>query len=82
MTMPEGQYRPDAPKPGRKLSAGAIGAAIALVVGLVFVFENTRRVPIRFFVPEVTSPLWFALLITFVLGGVTGYLVARHRSRK
>ena len=82
MTIPESQYQAEPQKPRRTISAGQIGAAVALIVGLVFVFENTRKVPIRFLVPEVTSPLWLALLITFVLGGLTGYLVSRHRARR
>lgn len=82
MAIPEGQYPSHPPKQGRRVTAGQIGAGIALVIGLVFVFENTRKVPIRFLVPEVSSPLWLALLITFLLGGVTGFLVSRQRSRK
>lgn len=83
MTVPDSSYQSQPPqKQGRSISAGQIGAVIALVVGLVFVFENTRKVPIRFLVPEVTAPLWLALLITFLLGGVGGYLVSRHYRRK
>lgn len=82
MTVPESSYQSQPPKQGRSISAGQIGAGIALIVGLIFVFENTRKVKVRFLVPEVSSPLWFALLITFVLGGLTGYFLSRHRSRK
>jgi uncharacterized integral membrane protein len=81
MTVPESQH-PVQPRRRPQVSAGQIGAALLLVVGLVFVFENTRTVPIRFLVPEVESPLWLALLITFLLGVIVGYLLSRHRSRR
>lgn len=82
MSSPQGQY-PSAPKKqGRSLSGGQIGAGIAVIVGLVFVFENTKQVPIRFLFPVVTAPLWLALLITFLLGGAAGYFMARQRNRK
>lgn len=82
MTVPESQYSSEAPKPGRQVSAGQIGAGLAVVIGLVFIFENTRKVPIRFLVPEVRSPLWLALLITFLLGAVAGYFVSRRRAHR
>jgi uncharacterized integral membrane protein len=82
MTVPEGQYSSEPPKQGRQISAGQIGAGLVVIVGLVFVFENTRKVPIRFLVPEIESPLWLALLITFLLGGLAGYFVSRRRARK
>ena len=82
MTVPDSSYSTPPPKQRWRPSAGQIGAVIALIVGLVFVFQNNRKVPIRFIVPEVTAPLWLALLITFVLGGLIGFLFARHRARK
>lgn len=80
MTVPQSPSQP--PREGRRIGPAPIGAAIALILGLIFVFENTRKVPIRFLVPEVRSPLWLALLLTFVLGALAGYLLARLRSRR
>lgn len=83
MTVPDSSYQSQPPqKQGRSISAAQIGAGIALIIGLIFIFENTRSVRVRFLVPEVSSPLWLALLITFLLGAVTGYFVSRHRARK
>lgn len=82
MTAPQGPIPSQPQKAGRSLSAGQIGAGIALVVGLIFVFENTKQVPIRFLVPVITAPLWLALLMTFLLGGATGFLFSRHRAKK
>jgi uncharacterized integral membrane protein len=81
MTVPtSGEYQ--APKQGRDISPRLIAAGILIVLGLIFIFENTRRTRVRFLIPEVSSPLWLALLITFVLGGLAGYFVSRRRSHK
>ncbi|MFE9257011.1 hypothetical protein [Streptomyces sp. NPDC006879] len=47
---------------------------------LIFIFENTGRTRIRLLIPEVTMPLWLALLAVALLGGLCGYLF-RGRSR-
>ena len=43
----------------------ALGSAVLVLGVLVFVFvvENTRATKIRFFIPEVTSPLWLGLMV-------------------
>jgi uncharacterized integral membrane protein len=54
----------------------------ALVIGLltlVFIFENTRQVRIRVLIPEVTMPLYLALLVTWLLGGLCGGYLFRRR---
>ncbi|BAU87152.1 hypothetical protein SLA_6283 [Streptomyces laurentii] len=48
---------------------------------LVFIFENTREVRIRVLIPEVTMPLYLALLATALLGAVCGYYLAARRRR-
>ncbi|SEG14367.1 Protein of unknown function [Actinacidiphila yanglinensis] len=62
-----------------------IVALVLTVLALVFIFENTHDVRIRVIVPEVTMPLWFALLITFVAGGLITLLLrwsGRRRRRR
>ncbi|MFP3986999.1 hypothetical protein U9R90_05755 [Streptomyces sp. E11-3] len=60
--------------PGR-LTVAALG-----VLGLIFIFENTRHTKIRLLIPEVTLPLWVALLSTAVIGAVCGaYFVKRRQ---
>ncbi|MFJ8928788.1 DUF1049 domain-containing protein [Streptomyces sp. NPDC102364] len=57
-----------------------IGVIVLAVLGLVFIFENTRHVKIRLLIPEVTVPLYLALLITAVIGATCGgYFVSRRR---
>jgi uncharacterized integral membrane protein len=56
-----------------------IGALLLVVVVLVFIFENTRRTKIRFLVPQVSSPLWVALIASAAVGAAAGALLARRR---
>ncbi|MFD5203433.1 DUF1049 domain-containing protein [Streptomyces sp. NPDC058375] len=54
-----------------------VGVLVALVI--VFICVNTNKVTIRVLIPEVTMPLWFALLAMFVIGpGCGGYLFRRR----
>ena len=54
-----------------------LGVVLGLLV-LVFVVENTKETKIRFFVPQVTAPLWIGLMVAALLGAVAGGLIARH----
>ncbi|WP_338702098.1 LapA family protein [Streptomyces sp. Q6] len=57
-----------------------IAVLVLAVLAVIFIFENTQRVKIRLLIPEVTMPLYGALLITAVIGAVCGgYFVARRR---
>ncbi|MDT0307892.1 DUF1049 domain-containing protein [Streptomyces sp. DSM 44917] len=56
-----------------------IGVAAIAVLTLVFIFENTRRTRIRLLVPEVTMPLYLALLGTALIGALCGMYLARRR---
>ncbi|WP_435877805.1 hypothetical protein [Streptomyces kurssanovii] len=49
---------------------------------MVFIFENREDVKIRLLVPEVTMPLWGALLIAWGLGVLASVIMLRrHRDR-
>ncbi|MFD5767828.1 DUF1049 domain-containing protein [Streptomyces sp. NPDC127049] len=63
------------------ITPGRIGIAVVAVLLLVFIFENTRQVKIRILIPEVTMPLYLALLATALLGGICGWYVARRGLR-
>ncbi|MEV7344506.1 LapA family protein [Streptomyces sp. NPDC093544] len=52
--------------------------ALALLA-LIFIFENTRSTRIRLLIPEVTMPLWMALLGTAVIGALCGAYFMRRR---
>lgn len=56
---------------------------VGLVLGMlivVFIVENNRRTKMRFLLPEVTAPLWTALFVAALVGGIAGALIARHFS--
>jgi uncharacterized integral membrane protein len=56
-----------------------VGLVLAMLI-IVFIAENNRRTKMRFLLPEVTAPLWTALFVAALLGGVAGALIARHFS--
>jgi uncharacterized integral membrane protein len=73
---------------GRGMSIGGfaltpirIAAVLLTIVGLVFIFENTAHTKIRLLVPEVTMPLWLALLGMGLIGGLIGVLAAGGRRK-
>jgi uncharacterized integral membrane protein len=53
--------------------------AVLAVIALVFIFENTATTTVRLLVPEVSMPLWGALLIAWVLGLLAGTISVRRR---
>ena len=61
------------------LSPRAIAAITAGVLAVIFIVENNHKTKIRFIIPQVNAPLWLALLITAVLGGIAGALLQRRR---
>lgn len=60
---------------------GRIVMIAVAVLTLVFIFENTREVKIRLLIPEVTMPLYGALLTTALLGAACGYYFAARRRK-
>jgi uncharacterized integral membrane protein len=63
---------------GRRISPRLVVGLVLAVLILLFVAENNRRTKMRFLVPEVTAPLWTALFVAALLGGVAGALLTRH----
>jgi uncharacterized integral membrane protein len=63
------------------LTPGRIVVLVIAALGLVFVFENTGDVRIRLLVPEVTMPLWLALLIPYAVGWLLGRFFGPSRRR-
>ncbi|MFB7590759.1 DUF1049 domain-containing protein [Streptomyces sp. NPDC056169] len=60
---------------------GRIAMTAVAVLTLVFIFENTREVRIRILIPEVSMPLYLALLSTALLGAACGYYAAARRQK-
>jgi uncharacterized integral membrane protein len=64
------------------MTPGRVAVLVLTVLVLIFIFENTRKVRIRLLIPEVTMPLWGALLITFVVGMIVGAYTAHAIRRR
>ncbi|MEV8431618.1 hypothetical protein PGH47_22780 [Streptomyces sp. HUAS 31] len=72
-------HTPFLSRPGvRRLIPFVLITAIALV----FIFENRTSVEIRLLIPEVTMPLWGALLIAWGLGMLACAFTLRRRPRR
>ncbi|MEU8952793.1 hypothetical protein AB0C93_00660 [Streptomyces sp. NPDC048518] len=61
------------------VTPGRVVVAVIAVLTLVFIFENTRSTKIRLLIPEVTMPLWMALLGTGLIGALCGAYFMRRR---
>ncbi|WP_328552573.1 LapA family protein [Streptomyces sp. NBC_00358] len=62
------------------MTPARIAVLVLAALGLIFIFENTRSTRIRLLIPEVTMPLWVALLATGLIGAVCGaYAMGRRR---
>lgn len=61
------------------MTPGRITVLVLAVLGLIFIFENTRSTRIRLLIPEVTMPLWAALLATALIGFLCGGYLMRRR---
>ncbi|MFE0132143.1 DUF1049 domain-containing protein [Streptomyces sp. NPDC059037] len=61
------------------MTPGRVAVLALAVLGLVFIFENTRHTKIRLLIPEVTMPLWVALLVTGLIGALCGAYFMRRR---
>lgn len=63
---------------GVALTPTRITALVLAALAIVLIVENTRDVEIRLLVPVVIMPLYLALLIMFVIGGLCGALLMRR----
>ena len=55
-----------------------LAAAVALLA-LILVIQNSQKVEFRFYFVEGETPLFFGLIIAFVLGALVGWLLPRVR---
>jgi uncharacterized integral membrane protein len=67
----------------RRQVSRLVVAGVALLVGLVFVLQNSERVETTFLVFSVTTRLWVGLLFALLLGALLGQAVeAAWRRRR
>ncbi|MCH0563423.1 MULTISPECIES: DUF1049 domain-containing protein [unclassified Streptomyces] len=65
---------------GVTLTPARITVLVLAVLAVIFIFENTRSTKIRLLIPEVTVPLWTALLATGLIGALFGAYFMRRRN--
>jgi uncharacterized integral membrane protein len=53
----------------------------AAVLAIIFIFQNSQKVEVKFFFSETQTPLIFALLFAVLLGFVIGIALPRLRRR-
>ena len=73
----------DGKPPGkeRKLDTRTTIALILIGLVLIFVFENSRHVSIRFLAPTASVPLWVALILPLAIGVGIGMLISQRRNK-
>ena len=54
-------------------------AGFFALLALILVLQNSEEVDFNFFFAEVQTPLFFGLIIAFILGALTGWLVPKVR---
>lgn len=64
----------------RNWRSWALGAAV--LVAIIFIFQNSQKVKVKFLFIDTTTPLIFALLIAAILGAVIGYVGPLVRQRR
>ena len=81
MTMPPGQPSAESSSKGW-LTPRTVGIAAIVLVSVIFVFENTQSVKVRFLFPKASAPLWLALAVAFALGAAFGLFLSWRRGRR
>jgi uncharacterized integral membrane protein len=83
MSMPSyGQTPAPEPPARRTVSPRLVVGLVLVVISVIFIVENTQKVKVRFLVPRVSAPLWLALVVTFLLGALVGWLWSRRAHRR
>jgi uncharacterized integral membrane protein len=79
MTEPQG-----ARKAAPRLSGGAIASLSGLAVLLIFIFQNTDVIVLRFLMLRFSWPLWLYTILMALFGALVWFglgVLRRHRRR-
>jgi uncharacterized integral membrane protein len=66
----------------RRQLSRLVAAGVALLVGVIFVVQNSERVETTFLVFNVTTRLWVGLLVALLLGAVLGQAIEAVWNRR
>ncbi len=75
---------PEAQPDRRRLSGGAIASLSGLAVLLIFIFQNTQDIEVRFLFLRFTWPLWLYTIVVALFGALVWLglgVLRRHRRR-
>jgi uncharacterized integral membrane protein len=61
--------------PDLRLIARLVVAAVAIVLAVLFVFQNSERVETSFVFFDVTTRLWVSLVVALILGALLGQAI-------
>ncbi|WP_328751620.1 LapA family protein [Streptomyces sp. NBC_00285] len=64
---------------GGAVTPARVIVLLLAVLALIFIFENTRETKIKLLIPDVTMPLWTALLATGLIGALCGAYFMKRR---
>jgi uncharacterized integral membrane protein len=67
---------------GRGVNGRLILAIIAVIVALIFIFQNTHKVNITFLFFTVETATWVGFLVSLVLGALIGQAFVSLRRRR
>lgn len=71
---PLGRPRKDTSRQWRTYAAFAVA-----ILALILIIQNSQSVEFNFYFANAETPLFFGLLIAFVLGALVGWLLPRVR---
>ncbi len=75
---------PDVPRDRRRVSTGAIASLSGLAVLLIFIFQNSADIEVRFLFLRFTWPLWLYTIVVAFFGALVWLglgILRRHRRR-
>ena len=75
----EHRIRPARPQAEGPLLALLRGGSLIAILALILIFQNSQKVEFEFFFVEGETPLFFALIIAFLLGALVGWLLPHVR---
>ena len=70
------------PGQGGKSQLRLYAIGVAVILAVILIVQNSQKVEFNFFFASAKTPLFFGLLIAFVLGAIVGWLLPRVRGSR
>ncbi len=59
-----------------------IAGIVVVALAAIFILQNTEQAEINFLFFSFDVGIWFGLLVAFLLGALTGWVLSRWRQRR